>query len=579
MSRDPLARSCFSRRTTNRPAGRRGCQLAPLEPRLLLAGFDNVVDAGGEDEVPTPPLITGNAGTGGTGQAGTPGTGGTGLVPSAGNSGTDFTNNEGGAATGNGTGTGTGTEDGTGTGANNGGDGNGDGNGNGTDDGTDDGGGGGTPTPTTPASRIFRMPRRPTVFAPGAPTFDRVVDALAGRDGNSNGDDGGADDGDGDGGTGNGGTGGTGGGGTGRGDLGADDPADARNFGPLTSRLRRISDFVGSSDPADHFAFTAQAGQEVDLRLTGNNAAVRLQLYLDANEDGTLDDGELVRSTSVTTGSRRRTIIHELEESGLYVVAVTQSRGSNDYVLRMRARDDDAAATAIAAGTFDDRRRTFRDSIGRFDRRDLYRVQLDERADFTARLTDLSRVDADLALFADADGDGELEASELIAESTLAGTRTERLAERLDAGTYFVSVTTISGRRSTDYRLVLEGRPVDEAVTEIDLGDLGDAGELVAGSVGAGESDVFLFNVTEDDADVEIDLTGMSDDADLALYRSADSGGAFQAANRIGLSSNGADEDEAIDLELDEGTYAVVVTGVESTAYTLRLTRSVSADA
>jgi hypothetical protein len=349
-------------------------------------------------------------------------------------------------------------------------------------------------------------------------------------------------------------------------DIAPNIPARARNLGTLTNGRRTVNESVGRGDRRDYFRFDAVEGQTLDLRFSSDNTALDVELYFD--EDG---DGQLVGTERITVldsgGSTTRRLEQPLEESGTYYILVSGSGRRSDYTLSFRNLNDATPGDANELGVIDGFRGV-RDELGATDREDVFAFTLDERTDLLARLTQLSR-NADLALYRDADSDGDLGEEELVAESARGGRRSERISARLDAGDYF-AVVSGAGARETDYRLILSATPAAGNVNEIDLEDLGTEAIRQTGSLSQGDADVYLFT-GGGEQEMTFSLSGLSDDADLLLY-SGGSAGAFDAGNLVASSRNGDDADEEITLSLGDGEYALVVDARQETDYVLEIT-------
>jgi hypothetical protein len=94
--------------------------------------------------------------------------------------------------------------------------------------------------------------------------------------------------------------------------------------------------------------------------------------------------------------------------------------------------------------SFQQGRAVQKETIGLSDRRDFFRIRLDHSSNFTARLTNLT-ADADIAIL----GKGQ------IWQDPKVGRRNERIKVQLEAGTYFIRVSSSSPYEQTFYQLVL----------------------------------------------------------------------------------------------------------------------------
>jgi hypothetical protein len=118
---------------------------------------------------------------------------------------------------------------------------------------------------------------------------------------------------------------------------------------------------------------------------------------------------------------------------------------------------------ALDLGAIDNTRRRLADALSEVDSSNHYRFTLNSATTVTAAMSGLSG-DAQLLLIRDAGGDGQVNAGDLLAASTNAGTAPEQLTMSLAAGTYDVWVTPVN-RAQTPYALSLQAGTV--AVTPV----------------------------------------------------------------------------------------------------------------
>jgi hypothetical protein len=198
---------------------------------------------------------------------------------------------------------------------------------------------------------------------------------------------------------------------------------------------------------------------------------------------------------------------------------------------------------------------TYSDFVDSTDSNDYYRFSLGTTSDFSLNLTGLSD-DADVSLL---DSNG----SE-ITSSTNGSNDSESITRQLNAGTYFVQVYPYSG--STNYNLSLA------AVPDVAGNTLATARDITIGATPTSYSD-FVGSTDSNDyyrfslgttSDFSLNLTGLSDDADVSLL---DSNG-----SEITSSTNGSNDSESITRQLSAGTYFVRVYPYSgSTNYNLSL--------
>ena len=198
---------------------------------------------------------------------------------------------------------------------------------------------------------------------------------------------------------------------------------------------------------------------------------------------------------------------------------------------------------------------TYSDFVDSTDSNDYYRFSLGTTSDFSLNLTGLSD-DADVSLL---DSNG----SE-ITSSTNGSNDSESITRQLNAGTYFVQVYPYSG--STNYNLSLAAVPDNAGNTLATARDItiGATTTSYSDFVGSTDSnDYYRFSLGTT-SNFSLNLTGLSDDADVSLL---DSNGSV-----ITSSTNGNNSSESITRQLSAGTYFVRVYPYSgSTNYNLTL--------
>jgi hypothetical protein len=104
------------------------------------------------------------------------------------------------------------------------------------------------------------------------------------------------------------------------GDLGGNSENTATNLGIL-SGTRRIDDFVGDADDEDYFRFVLNDVRNVNLLLTGLNDDADLRLYQAVNNNGAIEEGNLI-AESIQSGTTPEALSRSLTP-GDYLVLVT----------------------------------------------------------------------------------------------------------------------------------------------------------------------------------------------------------------------------------------------------------------
>jgi hypothetical protein len=104
------------------------------------------------------------------------------------------------------------------------------------------------------------------------------------------------------------------------GDLGGNSENTATNLGIL-SGTRRIDDFVGDADDEDYFRFAINDVRNVNLLLTGLNDDADLRLYQAVNNNGAIEEGNLI-AQSIQSGTTPEALSRTLTP-GDYLVLVS----------------------------------------------------------------------------------------------------------------------------------------------------------------------------------------------------------------------------------------------------------------
>jgi serine protease len=209
------------------------------------------------------------------------------------------------------------------------------------------------------------------------------------------------------------------------------------------------------------------------------------------------------------------------------------------------------------------------------DRSDIYSFSLTNGSRTQITLSGLAN-DADIRLIQDANSNGRIEANEVLRVSELLGTRTDTIdLSSLAIGSYFLEVSAYSG--STNYRLDLSASPTDTGSTIATASELGiiNGNKTIPGTIGiSGDlTDLYRFRITND-SNLQIDLNGLSSDADLYLIQDTNNNGLIDTGETLGRSILFGNSPERISLSnLRSGTYFIQVqqyTG--QSPYTLNIT-------
>ncbi len=324
----------------------------------------------------------------------------------------------------------------------------------------------------------------------------------------------------------------------------------------------RFNDYVGTSDRNDYYKFTLSERSSIDLSLINlvDNANVTILNRLGSvvgisGKSGTADEA-----------------INRTFNKGIYYIRVftPNAQARTTYSLRVAANPDLAGDTQTQARQIElgAEPATYNDFVGKSDRNDFYSFTINPGEGKVVNLgLDGMTSNASLEL---RDGDGRR-----LQLSNNPGKQAEFISEILEGGTYYVRVFSVGDAR-TQYTLNVSG---------VDIPDRGGntPGEATPISrivtlqprrfndyVGDSDpNDYYRFSLTNA-ADFDLSLSGLSDDADVRLFR-------FLSGNiedEIAFSNNPGITDEAISLELQAGSYYIQVSQAgpgKNTTYEMRV--------
>jgi|GEM_PF-667034 len=348
--------------------------------------------------------------------------------------------------------------------------------------------------------------------------------------------------------------------------------ADARNLGVL-SGSGAVRDFVGTSDPNDSYTFQLNTSSNLSLRLTGLSADADIYLIQDANHNNIVDRGELL-SYSVAAGTNPEAIDLTGLAAGNYAIQVVQYQGNTNYQLGIAATPSGAGSTLSTAANFGvlTGQRSTTDFVTNSNPQAFYQFQLNATSNLNLTLNGLS-ADADLYLIRDANNNGLVDASDVIARSIAPGMTPDSInVTGLAAGNYFVEVARYSG--NTTYNLTLTADAAGNTLsTARHIGSLYDTQSFSDFVGSADPNDFYRFSVGNT-SNFSLNLSGLSADADVYLIRDANGNGAIDPGEILAASNAVGTNQEAITVNnLVAGNYAVVVSQFSgNTNYNLQVT-------
>ncbi|MGK7922117.1 MAG: S8 family serine peptidase [Trichodesmium sp.] len=280
--------------------------------------------------------------------------------------------------------------------------------------------------------------------------------------------------------------------------------AEALDLGNIGDSFSPVRDYVGVEDTDDFYRINLTQERDVEIRLDGLNAQVDLQLILDSNGNGEIDDGEIIESVQSFALELDDDELEEISEEvnfksqslavrnlskGEYFVRVSAYDGDTNYKLDLitqKAGEVAELEEPIAEGDQGNSLvSTFSGfSTIRVNERDLGNLDLNKWetmsgrvdgliSDYTAKFT-LDRptqlyaylyglqADADVQVIRDWNNNGRYDTGDVvIGRSQKWGTSSEWISQRnLSAGNYLVRAYRY-GSAQTNFTLAIYGQPDD----------------------------------------------------------------------------------------------------------------------
>jgi hypothetical protein len=317
----------------------------------------------------------------------------------------------------------------------------------------------------------------------------------------------------------------------------------AQNIGALIGR-RTFSDSIGffdfstfSTDTLDFRRFSLTNPGSLNVRLDGLSADADLQVIRDINNNGVVDSGEVLGSSTFGGTTPDVVNLSSLPAGNNYFARVNQFSGATNYNLTLTA---DYAGNSTAAarnlGTLLGRQ-SVSDFVGSIDTQDFYRINLAAPGSLNVLLNGLG-ADADLQVLNSA--------GTIIASSANGGTTPDSVnLTSLAAGTYFVRVNQFIG--DTNYNLTLTADYAGNSTAAArNLGTFFGT-RVFSDFVGAIDTNDFYRINLPTFRTVTGTISGLVADADLNLLN------AFGSV--IASSTNGGNANDSISRFLVPGTY------------------------
>jgi serine protease len=210
---------------------------------------------------------------------------------------------------------------------------------------------------------------------------------------------------------------------------------------------------ISGDDPLDLYRFRLTTDSELQIDLTGLASDADLFLIQDVNNNGLLEESEIL-GASVQVGNSPEQIYVANLRSGSYFIGVNRYSGQSAYILSITA--DSAGETLSTARRLESTvgTTTVREFVGSSDLSDYYRFYLNGTSNIDLTLRNLS-ADADLFLIRDINNNGIVDLGERFESSINLGTQSDRISlSNLSAGSYFIEVRSFLNA-NTNYTLDL----------------------------------------------------------------------------------------------------------------------------
>ncbi|MBE9257518.1 putative Ig domain-containing protein [Dolichospermum sp. LEGE 00246] len=305
-----------------------------------------------------------------------------------------------------------------------------------------------------------------------------------------------------------------------------------------------------------------------NLSLHQLSSNVDVALVQDLNDDGLIQDDEIIASSKSTGNSDETINLNDLPE-GVYYIHLLSKEGSANYTLDLSLpplpipldKAGNTLATALDLGVLNNPI-TQTDFIGEVDTDDYYRFSLTSLSDLALSVTDLSLGDVSVTLGQDLNNNGTIDDNEIIAISDEELDSPEQInLTNLLPGNYFIGISRNSG--NTNYILKL-------AATSLEQGDNSPKGAYNIGLLtqtfkrsdfigDTDKQDYYRFFLNKN-SPVTIKLDGLSADAILELSQDRNNDGYISSDEIIAWSDVPGSSPENLTFDnLQAGNYLVRV--------------------
>jgi hypothetical protein len=363
----------------------------------------------------------------------------------------------------------------------------------------------------------------------------------------------------------------------------------ATNLGIL-SGTRTLTDFVGTNDDFDFYTFDLTQNSDLNL-IFDSESALTVSLIADLNNNGVVDSGETVFSSSTFSGNTVSRFVSLPNDT--YVIQVERAfSNSANYDLTLIETSRPGTVATDPGNTIGDALDLgsitgsiqLNDYVGVLDEFDFYQFTLDRNSDVSISVQGIqsSSTNFSISLIADLNSNGIVDSGETIVGGGV-GSGGRTFNAPLPDGSYLTVISPFFSSQSFQYEKTLTVTPTpgnvgtdpgDTLNTAFNLGILS-GNRTFREYVGSlDEIDVYQFRLTEK-SDVSFTFTGSSPGnrgvrasliADLNNNGVIDNGETIESAG--GINNNFSEN-------LTSGTYFVVLSEfLEPTQYNLRLSQT-----
>jgi hypothetical protein len=237
----------------------------------------------------------------------------------------------------------------------------------------------------------------------------------------------------------------------------------ARDIGVFSGTFS-AKDFVGTIDSSDFYKFTLNDISNLQFNVKGSSANTQIRLIRDINNNGLVDNGEILASDTNFSSTFLSGVTQDLP-AGTYFANIQPGSTSSSTLYEMTLvatpfggnispDPGNTLPTARNLGAFSG---TFsaKEHVGLLDSDDFYRFTLNNPANLQAKVTG-SSANTQIQLIRDTNNNGLIDNGEIIVSDTnFSSTFLSQITRDLSAGTFFFRVSPRNSSDSTNYSLSL----------------------------------------------------------------------------------------------------------------------------